>query len=521
MAETAEAPDSAPAGSEEKASKGLKANAVGFWDGLAIGLDSTAPAYSLAAVLGSIVVIVGVKAPAVLLVSFIPMFLIAGAFYYMNRADQDCGTTFSWVTRAMGPWLGWMGGWAIFTTGVLVIGAQADVSAYYILDLLQLDELRDTRWVVVAFAVVIIAVMTLICVIGTELSAMVQRVMVLAQVGAVLLFAVLGIIAMATGNVADDAPAFSLDWLNPVGVEPSGLIAGMLLGVFIYWGWESAVNLTEESENSETAPGAAGVVSTVLLLVTYITTAIAIIGVAGLSTVEQFDDDAGLFGAVAAQVMGPFGWILVLSIIISGLASTQTTILPASRTSLSMAVSGAFPKAFAKVSERFETPAFGTWVIGIVATIWYVGASIVSENFLFDSLTALSIVVAFYYALTGVACVIYWRKALFRSVKAFLLVGLGPLIGAIALFVLLIAAAIEQADPEASYSGTPIFGLGAPLVIAIGLFLVGVVLMVLWYLGRGRAFFSRQGLEQVPDHVALAALGPVEVHVAGDREDSR
>jgi hypothetical protein len=61
---------------------------------------STAPAYSLAAV----IVIVGVQAPAVLLASFVPMFFIAAAFYYMNRADQDCGTTFSWVTRALGPW---------------------------------------------------------------------------------------------------------------------------------------------------------------------------------------------------------------------------------------------------------------------------------------------------------------------------------------------------------------------------------------------------------------------------------
>ena len=99
--------------------KGLEKDAIGFLDGLAIGVDSTAPAYSLAAVIGSIVVAVGVVAPGSLLLAFVPMFFIAAAFYYMNRADQDCGTTFSWVTRAMGPWFGWIGGWAIFTTGVL------------------------------------------------------------------------------------------------------------------------------------------------------------------------------------------------------------------------------------------------------------------------------------------------------------------------------------------------------------------------------------------------------------------
>ena len=71
------------------------------------------------------------------------MFFIAGAFYYMNRVDQDCGTTFSWVTRALGPYSGWMGGWAIFTTGILVVGSLADVSALLLLDLFGLDELKQ------------------------------------------------------------------------------------------------------------------------------------------------------------------------------------------------------------------------------------------------------------------------------------------------------------------------------------------------------------------------------------------
>ena len=66
-----------------------------------------------------------------LLASFVPMALIASAFLYLNRVDQDCGTTFSWVTRAMGPWFGWIGGWAITMTGVLVIGSLADVGVRF------------------------------------------------------------------------------------------------------------------------------------------------------------------------------------------------------------------------------------------------------------------------------------------------------------------------------------------------------------------------------------------------------
>jgi hypothetical protein len=86
----------------------LRHGAISFLDALVIGLASTSPAYSLAAIIGPIVALVGVHAPGVLLASFVPMLMIASAFYYLNKADQDCGTTFSWVTRALGPWFGWM-----------------------------------------------------------------------------------------------------------------------------------------------------------------------------------------------------------------------------------------------------------------------------------------------------------------------------------------------------------------------------------------------------------------------------
>src|SRR3954462_263964 len=102
--------------SQQTGEKGLKSNAIGFMEALIIGVASTAPAYSLAAVIGLVVVTVGAQAAAGLWASFVPIFFIAAAFFYMNRADQDAGTTFSWVTRAMGPYLGWMGGWAVSVT---------------------------------------------------------------------------------------------------------------------------------------------------------------------------------------------------------------------------------------------------------------------------------------------------------------------------------------------------------------------------------------------------------------------
>jgi amino acid transporter len=319
---------------------------------------------------------------------------------------------------------------------------------------------------------------------------------------------VVAVVAMARGDVESDAPSFSLSWFNPVGLSARDLLAGVLLGIFCYWGWESGVNLNEETADAEVAAGKSAVVATVILVITYVGSAVAVLGVLGLSTLEEYEDDETLFGVVGNQVLGPFGWLLMLAIITSGLAATQTTILPASRTALSMAVAGAFPDRFQRIDPRRGTPAFATWVIGFVAAGFYVVGSIVSENFLFDAISALSILVALYYALTGFACAIYWRRQLLRSLKAFVFIGLAPVLGGLVLIVVMVATAIDQADPANSYTGATVLGVGAPLGMAIVIFGTGLVLQVVARVSFGKGYFARVPFERVPDDIADNVLGP-------------
>ena len=91
----------------------------------------------------------------------------------MNRADPDCGTTFAWVTRAMGPWLGWQGGWAIVVADVLVMPSLASVAGNYTFQLFGNAARRTSRSR--SSAIVWIIVMTAICYIGIELSARTQQ----------------------------------------------------------------------------------------------------------------------------------------------------------------------------------------------------------------------------------------------------------------------------------------------------------------------------------------------------------
>ena len=480
----------------------LKPGAISFLDAVVIGLASTSPAYSLAAVIGPIVALVGVYAPGVLLASFVPMLLIASAFYYLNRADQDCGTTFSWVTRAMGPWLGWIGGWAIAMTGVLVIGSLADTAVRFGLLAVGLDDLAANTPVVIPITVVVIIAMTALCVLGTEISARFQNVLIIAQVVSLLVFAGVAIGRALAGDSPLDSLTPSIAWLNPFAEGGAALTAGLLLGVFVYWGWESAVNLTEETTDSASSPGRAGIVSTVVLLVTYLAVAYAIVSFAGTEFLAGNEGEGELiFALLGEEVLGPWDWVLLLSVATSALASTQTTIIPASRTGLSMARRAALPRRLAHIHPRFRTPDVSTWVVAVIAAGWYVLVSLISENALLDSLTALSLLIAFYYSLTGIACAVYYRRQLLRSATNLLFIGVGPLIGSGLLIWLLIRSVVDLNDVEASATGTSWFGFGPPLVIGVGVFLLGIVIMLAWRIGHPEYWRERPGLapeQEVP-----------------------
>jgi amino acid transporter len=479
----------------------LKPGAIGFLDALVIGLAATSPAYSLAAVLGPIVALVGIYAPGVLLASFVPMLLIASAFYYLNKVDQDCGTTFSWVTRAMGPWFGWIGGWAISLTGVLVIGSLADVGVRFGYLTFGLDSLAESKAAVTIGAVLLILLMTYLCVLGTELSARVQNGLILAQVLSLLVFAAVALVQAARGDGAADAPAPALSWLNPFGAGGAALTGGLLLGVFAYWGWESAVNLTEETEDPASAPGRAAVLSTVILLVTYVGVALALVANAGPDFLtENAEEEEFIFGLLATDILGGWDWIVLLSVTTSAIASTQTTIIPASRTALSMARRQALPSTFAHIHPRFRTPDVSTWWVAGIAIVWYVVLNYLSENALFDSLTALSLLIAFYYALTGIACAVFYRRHLLESARNLLLIGVGPVVGAVLLVWLLVESVIDMSDPANSYTGQAWFGVGPPLVIGLGVLVAGLVLMVVWRLRDSEFWRERAGVAD-PDLV--------------------
>jgi len=470
--------------------KGLKKNAIGFVSSVVIGVASTAPGYSLAATLGFIAAAVALQSPAVLLISFIPMFLVAAGYYYMNKADPDCGTSFSWVTKAMGPQLGWIAGWTIVVADVIVMANLAQIAGLYTFELFSWTSAAESTAAVTAVGVVWIAIMTAIVVIGIELSARTQVGLLAAEIITLAIFAVVALVKVYSGDALAGSIDPSLSWINPFSLSPSEISAGMLLAVFIYWGWDTTATVNEETENPDEAPGRATVVSTLILLGIYLIVAVAAQAYAGVDQLVENQED--VLSSLGTEVFGsPLDKILIIAVLSSAAASTQTTILPTARTTLSMARANAMPKSLGKVHPRFLTPHISTVLMGVASILWYVSLTLVSEDILFDSLAALGLMISFYIGLTGFACAIYYRREIFRSVKNFFFVGLGPLIGGVILFYLLIKNGIELSDPANSESGNSWFGIGPPLVIAAFFLVLGVLLMFIQW-RKVPEFFRRK-----------------------------
>jgi amino acid transporter len=472
--------------------KGLKKNAIGYLSNLVIGVASTAPAYSLAATLGFIVAVqgVGVHAPAVLLVAFVPMLLIAGAYRGLNRADPDAGTTFAWTTRALGPGTGWVNGWAIFLADVLVMASLAQIAGIYTFKLFDWTSASESTGAIIAASVVWIAVMTWICYRGIELSARIQQILLSAEITILGVFAVVTFVKVYANHPAGSIEP-ALAWFNPFALKFGALIDGVLLGLFIYWGWDSGVAVNEESEDANEGPGRAAVMSTILLVLIYVIVSAAGQSYGGTGLLTNEANQSDVLSVLGTGVFGkPWDKLLIIAVLTSASASTQTTILPTARTTLSMAYWKSIPKAFGRVHSRYLTPSFSTLLMGAVSIVWTVVILNISESALADSITAIGFPICFYYGFTGIACAVYYRHELTNSVRDFVLLGAAPLLGGLMLFGVAGYAAVYYGE-AAHVESKPILGITLPIWMGIGGLLIGVILMLIsrgWF----REYFSRK-----------------------------
>ena len=486
--------------------KGLSKGAVGLLGAVVIGVSCIAPAYTLTAALGPTVAEVGTQLPAIFLAGFIPMLLVALGYRELNQAMPDSGTSFTWATRAFGPWIGWMGGWGLVAATIIVLSNLAAVAVdFFYLMIAQVTgdaaiaDLTTNLWINIPTTLVFIAGACWISYRGLHATKTFQYVLVAFQLLVLGWFAVSAFIHVANGTAFDATPV-SLEWFNPLAIESfSAFAAGVSLSIFIFWGWDVTLTMNEETKDPDRIPGRAATLTVLVIMAIYMVVSLAVISYAGVGETGlgpgNPENQESIFAALAGPVMGPFAILMSLAILSSSAASLQSTFVSPARTLLAMGYYKALPARFARVSPRFKSPSTATVASAIAAAGFYVITRLISENALWDTITALGMMICFYYGITALACVWFFRRNLFDGWRNIVFKLLAPLLGGVILLVMFVKTAFDSMDPDYG-SGSSVGGVGTVFILGMAVLLLGVAVMVVTRF-RSPGFFRGETLRQL------------------------
>jgi amino acid transporter len=471
-----------------------------------------------------IVAFVGLQSAVVAVIAFVPMWMISVGYSELNKQDPDCGTSFTWATRMFGPRVGWYaGGWGIIASDVLIMASLAQIAGQYVFLLFGANGIGKNAasgWVLLV-GLIWLAIMTYICYRGIEVSANMQKALLGIEASMLIVFAAVALIKVGTGHAGPTHVDPSWSWFNPFNIPSvSAFVAGLILMIFIYWGWDTAVTVNEETKDPAKTPGRAAVISTVLLLAIYAVVILAAQSFAGVGThgigLGNTAHSNDVLNVLGRAVFG-HSWLgsicvklLLLMVLSSAAASTQTTILPTARTSLAMAVYRAIPTTFAKIHKRHLTPTNSTIAMGAISAVLYVVMNYLSGGqVISDSVTACGVFIALYYGTTGFACAWWYRKTLTKNTRDLFMQGIIPATGGVILFIVMgWSAYLDWLNPyaknynptEASFTGwqmtfPPHWAIGGVAVLVVGAAIVGLLAMIIYGLARP-AFFRGEVLNK-------------------------
>lgn len=455
--------------------RGLQANVLGTFDTVVMAIAGSAPAYSIAATTAVLVSAVGLASPAALLYCAIPMLGIALAFSYLSRIDVNAGASYSWVGRTLHPFLGFVSGWALVISATIFMVAGSLPAGSMTLALFDEGLAHDTAlstlvgaaWFLVMLGVVLG---------GARLTVRAQLVMSGVELAILALFAVLAL--FHSGN----ARAFDWAWLGFAHFDGvTGFASGALIAAFYYWGWDVTSNLSEETRNSRRTTGLAGLIGVgiVFLLFEVFTIAVNVI----LSDRQIQDHDANVLAVLGEEVWpGWGGKLLIVAVMLSTIATLETTLIQVTRALFAMGRDRTMPAALGRVHRRWNTPWVAVTVVGAVALLLLVASNALGTvgDILSDAISAIGLQIAVYYGLTGLAAVVAYRGILLKSVANFVFGGLWPLLGSVFMFWIFVESLGELSTTA--------------IAIGVGGLAAGLVPM-LWYWRQGSDYYRPAKLD--------------------------
>jgi amino acid transporter len=354
--------DNAP-GRAQLSLSGVLAQSVGFMG----------PVFSVAALLPLIVGQsatgrgAGVATPLAILIAGAGIFGAGWIIAQYAKRIHLCGSLYEYVCDGAGPRTGIVTGWlyygAMLILGVatfLVLGGQTQ-------GFLQSAFNVNVPWWPLSIGFVVLV--TAIIIIGVQISVRAQLVLVLISAAVVLGFSVYII-----GRGGLGGHSVSLRPFNPFSVGRLDLLYGVLYGINMFIGFESAANLAEETDDPKRNVPKAVLLSLTLVGAYFIVTAYAQDAGFGLNA-TTWKNNAFPLQALASGSFGSagFGDFMSVLIILDILAVAIGVGVAVTRGMLAMARAGRLPAALGTVHRRYQTPVTGALVLAVLSVVLIIG----------------------------------------------------------------------------------------------------------------------------------------------------
>lgn len=332
----------------------LRANAIGLPGVLFQSVTSMAPAGAVAFSLGAAIPFTGASLPLAVVIALVICVLIALNIGSMARYLPSAGGYFTYVSRGLGPQVGWLVGWLFTLTYILflpltllVLGSVTDAFLSSTFNI----SLGSNGWIL--YAAIFAVVSFFLTYFGIKISADAGVILGAIEIG---VFALLSIFLIVEAGRGNSAATF-----NPASSLQSGLggwqgvLFGMLFAFLAFSGFESSAILGEETKNPRRTVPRAILLATICIGVFYVFCSYAGVVGWGVGKITTYPADPNPWGTLASRVWGPLAFIVILAILNSALGNANAVINAGSRQLFAMGRIGALPGRLGQTN-RYRTP---------------------------------------------------------------------------------------------------------------------------------------------------------------------
>ena len=439
----------------------LEPDAIGVAQDTVIGMASTAPGASAGLTLAALAAAAAYADVPVILVTALPMLVIANSYRRLNLWKANCGASFEWVGRAIDPNLGFMTGWLMICG--YIIGAVAGVQILGPAVLQVFTNNPGNTWGIIGIATAVSVVMLIVAIVGIKITARTQVSIAAIEYLILIGLSIAGLVAVLSHR--HGTFPITHEWFQLSGIGGKGsLAAGLLIAVFIYSGWEGTLYVNEEVKHRRQNPGKAAVWAVFILTGIFI---LVYLGLSGLVSPAklQANSTSALTYVIQAQFGGGWAKLMAVALALSVIAATGANILLTSRIIYGMASHRVLPSVLGRVSPRYHTPVGATILVGValIAITWiYLLAGSVQSAF--DAVVSISgLLFAAFYVMTGLATIAFYRKRIASHAWDLLICGILPLAAA-GFLVWIIFRSLQDAPASQDWSLVGIVALGLVLL---------------------------------------------------------